>query len=81
MAKLKPRLPTVLQALKRASCDFGRSLEILESAWKSAEESRYKEPEKAYRALEATRELAGLWFDKKRRGTVGPWEEFFWKLC
>ncbi len=75
----EPEFPTVLQALKRASVDLGRRLEVLDSAWTSAEESRYKEPEKAYRALEAIRELAGLWFDKKKRVSVGPWEDFFRK--
>lgn len=74
----EPEFRTVLDALKRASVDFGRRLEVLDRARRSAEESRYKSPVDVYRAFEAIRELAGTWFESKaKRGSIGPWEDFF----
>lgn len=73
----EPEFPSVFAALRKASTDFGRKVECLETAWESAEESRYKNPETVYQAVEAVRELADAWFDKDKRGTIGPVEKFF----
>jgi len=63
--------------VEQAIAEAKEELSVLRSAFKSAEDSRYKAPKGVYRVLVATKKLAVLNFDSKRRRSVGPWDDFF----
>ncbi len=51
---------SVLAALTSASVDFGRYLTVLDTAWESATESRYKDAEEVYKARVTDGRLGGV---------------------
>ena len=68
----KQPLESVLEALKRADEEFGNLL-ILDSCWKSAKKSFYRDPELVYKTLQTMSKEATIW-QKYVEGT-GSYED------